>query len=91
MKHKTNKKINIVKHNKKSYVSIKDGDELTATEVLKVWEFIDPDRQKRVGDILSDFNKKYSGEDKLVYQLLNTLEKFGMIEIEKINDTYRRA
>ena len=67
------------------------GDELTATEVLKVWEFIDPDKQKRVGNILNDFNKKYSGEDKLVYQLLNTLEKFGIIEIEKTNDTDRRA
>ncbi|MCK5603920.1 aminopeptidase, partial [Candidatus Pacearchaeota archaeon] len=60
------------------------GNELTAKEVLKVWKFIDTENPKRVGKILTDFNKIFNKDDKFVYQLLNTLEKFGIIKIKKV-------
>jgi len=59
------------------------GDDDTARKVKKVWRCIDSSRQEKVMVILKKFEKMYGGDSKLPCQLLNTLEKFGLIEISE--------
>lgn len=59
------------------------GDDATSKEVLKVWNCIDSTKKNKVKDILKNFGKKFGENDTLVYQLLNTLEIFGIIKINK--------
>lgn len=57
------------------------GNNATAKKVIEVWSCIDPDKPEQVKNIIKRFCKKFNGDSKLVYQLLNTLEKFGIIDI----------
>ncbi|MCK4734344.1 MAG: hypothetical protein KAT65_17955 [Methanophagales archaeon] len=59
------------------------GDDDTARKVKEVWSCIDPSRSQVVTEILKNFNRKYRKDGKLAFQLLNTLEKFGVIEISE--------
>ncbi len=59
------------------------GDDETAIEVRKVWSLIDSKNIEKVKDVLLKFDKRFKVDGEHAYQLLNVLEKFGIIDITK--------
>lgn len=59
------------------------GNVDTAKKVMEVWGCFDHAKPESVKNIIKNYNKKFNGGSELVYQLLNTLEKFGIIEITR--------
>ena len=62
-------------------LSVQIGDADTAKKANDIWGLIRPEKKNTVADIISKFSNKFRGKSELGYQLLKTLEVFGIIRI----------
>jgi len=67
-------------------LSVQIGDADTAKKANDIWGLIKPEKSIKVADIISEFNDKFGKNSELVYQLLKTLEVFGVIRITGASD-----